>query len=126
MKRLKDVPSDKAFMVNQGGPIKSLYQLADAFEFMSLSSFKHHVSSTKNDFSNWVADVIDDSTLALKLKSLKTKKQMENAVRTRITELEHELLPANASKNILKMGMVDFVIGLVIGLVAGLIIASFL
>ena len=124
MKRLKPVSLDKVFYVFEGGTVNSLYQLADALSAMPAKSFSHHVSAVKNDFANWVRDVIDDSELALKLSLQKTRGQMESAVRGRIKELEAIHMPANASKSILRRGVVDFVIGLVVGVVAGLIIAS--
>ncbi len=126
MKRLKNVPLEKVFYVHEGGTIRNLYELADAFSSMKQSSFSHHVSEFSNDFANWVRDVVDDGHLALKLSLQKTRGGMERAVRERIKELEEQHLPAQASKSILRRGIVDFVIGLVIGIVAGLLVASLL
>lgn len=126
MKRLKNVPIDKAFYVYEGGTIRNLYELAEALSLMKTASFNHHVSAGRNDFANWVRDVIDDSVLASGLMLSKGKSQMEKEVRERIKELEHEHLPAHASNSILRRGAFDFVIGIVIGFVIGLIIASFI
>ena len=93
---------------------------------MKQSSFNHHVSELRNDFANWVRDVVDDSTLALKLSLQKSRKDMEKAVRERIKELEEQHMPAHASTSILRRGVVDFIIGLVIGVVAGILIGSIL
>lgn len=126
MKRLKGVGHEKAFHVYGGGIIHSLYELAEALSSMQPASFRHHVSDSKNDFANWVRDVFDDNSLSVRLSAKKNRKQMENAVRERVRELEHELMPARASGSLLMRGIVDFIIGLVIGLVAGILIGSFL
>jgi len=126
MKQLRNVPADKVFYVFEGGHINSIYQLADTLSSISAKSFNHHVSSLRNDFANWVRDVIQDSELAPVLAALKTRTHMEKAVRERIKELEAQSLPAHSSTNLLKSGVVDFVIGLIVGAVAGLIIASLL
>ncbi len=125
MKRLKGVKKENAFNVHEGNSIHSLYDLAETLKSMPTESFKHHVSETKNDFASWVRDVFEDSVLAARLSSRKTRTAMENAVRARIKELEHELMPAHASKKIFSRGIIDFLIGLVIGLVAGILVASF-
>ena len=126
MNRLKNGTQDKAFFVYEGGAIKNLYELEDTLASMKQSSFSHHVSTVRNDFSNWVRDVVGDSSLALTLSLKKTRKEMENAVKERINELEEQHMPAHASKSMLNRVIVDFVIGLVIGIVAGLLIGSFL
>jgi len=126
MKRLNGVKHDSAFRLYKGGTIHSLYDLAEAFASMPAETFRHHVTETRNDFASWVRDVFEDSALASKLNAKKTKGQMESAVRQRIKELEHELMPAHASARILKSGMLQFILGFVIGFVAGMIICSFL
>jgi len=126
MKRLKNVPIDKAFYVHEGGTIRSLYELAEALSLMKPASFNHHVSPGRNDFANWVRDVIDDSVLASMLMLSKSKGQMEKEVRERIKDLEHEHLPAHASQSIIRSGAFDFAVGIVIGFIIGLIIASFI
>jgi len=126
MKQLKPVPQDKIFYVYEGGTINSLYQLADSLASMPAKSFNHHVTPTRNDFANWVRDVIQDSVLAQRISSQKSKALMEKTVRERIHELEEQHMPAHASKNIIRKGIFDFIIGLIVGVVAGLILASVL
>jgi hypothetical protein len=126
MKRLKNVSPERVFYVHEGGTIKNLYELAENLASMKQSSFSHHVSQFRNDFANWVRDVVDDSILAMRLSLQRDRKQMEKNVRQRIKELEQEHLPAHASKSFLRTGIIDFVVGMVIGIVAGLILASFI
>ena len=126
MRQLKSVSQDKVFYVFEGPVIKNLYELAEALLAMSQKSFSHHVNSSKNDFANWVRDVVDDAILALRLSAQRDKREMEKIVKARIKELEIEHMPAHASKNLLKSGAVDFTIGLVVGIIAGLILASLL
>jgi hypothetical protein len=85
---LANVPPEKAFWVNNDGVLNNLDELASALKEMSMEQFQHHVSKEKNDFSNWIRDVIGDVTLANKLRRLKTKSAAVKAVRLRILQLK--------------------------------------
>jgi len=61
---LGDVPHDKVFWCRDGRMLKNLDELAIALRKMSEETFRYHVTGDKNDFSNWVRDVIGDLTLA--------------------------------------------------------------
>ena len=67
-KRLGDVPQDKQFLCQDGRVLKNLRDLEVAFRQMSDDTFHHHATETRNDFSNWVRDVIGDEKLARDLK----------------------------------------------------------
>ncbi len=55
---------------------------------MSFETFHYHVNPYKNDFANWVNDVIGDKILADELRKVKTRKSMARHVRMRIKQLE--------------------------------------
>jgi len=42
--------------------------------------FNHHVNNSRNDFANWVNDILEEKTLAEDLKSLKNIRDMELAI----------------------------------------------
>jgi hypothetical protein len=81
---LGDVPADKVFWVNNGGILKNLGELAVAFKEISNEQFAFHVNKEKNDFSNWVKDVVGDKALAGSLLKTKTKAAALKAVKARI------------------------------------------
>ena len=67
--------------------IRNLHELADGFKHMSVKVFDDHVDHGKNDFYNWIIDVIEDDILGETIKDLKDKDQMAAVVAKRIQEL---------------------------------------
>lgn len=61
---LADVPQEHVFWCCDGRILKNLGELCDALGAMSDDAFAYHVNAAKNDFSNWVKDVIKDDSLA--------------------------------------------------------------
>lgn len=84
---LRDVEGDKCFWANNGAVIKNLYELYNSLETMDEATFSHHVNELRNDFYNWVNDVIKDRKLADKLAGIKTKAEAAKSVKERISEL---------------------------------------
>jgi len=124
---LRDVKNPSAFNLHMGVSLHSLKDLAEALDIMSDTTFKHHVSDKKNDFGNWVGDVLMDKQLAADIKNLKTKTSILKKVDERIEELEYRLSQSHiTTKEILGFGAVDFIVGLIIGLLGGLVLASLL
>ncbi|MCX8147098.1 MAG: DUF5752 family protein [Candidatus Woesearchaeota archaeon] len=124
-KILSDAPPEKVFKLHMGTNIKNLRELAEALEIMADRTFEHHVTNEKNDFSNWVNDVIGDHELAEKIKKAKTREEMIGIVRKRVDFLErkpveHEL----CKKEFMSCGARDFAIGTLVGFVVGVIIAA--
>ncbi len=65
---LAKVPEEYVFRCNDGGLMSDMKGLAQALNRMSDETFTYHANETKNDFSNWVTDIIGDSELASKLR----------------------------------------------------------
>jgi hypothetical protein len=84
---LGDVPGDKVFWVNNGGTLKNLDELAVALKELSDEQYNFHVNAGKNDFSNWVKDVICDKVLAGALSRSKSKATAARLVKARIAQL---------------------------------------
>ena len=64
---LADVPQEFAFWVCDGQILKNLRELRDAFAVMNDYTFTYHVNEAKNDFHNWVKDIVRDDMLATQL-----------------------------------------------------------
>jgi hypothetical protein len=90
-KRLNDVPGDVVFHCYDGQTLKSLKELQTALAGMDREVFNHHVAEGKNDFSNWVRDVISDEKLANDLEKSLNREQAAKAVSSRIAFLESKL-----------------------------------
>jgi len=91
-KRLGDVSEEKRFWCQDGRVLKNLQELETALREMEDDTFRHHVSEARNDFSNWVKDVIGDDKLAGDLSRSKTRAQAAKNVADRITWLKSKLL----------------------------------
>lgn len=123
VKELGNVPAENAFVLFNGPKINNLYELSEALENMKDTSFRHHVTGQKNDFSNWLRDVIGDNELAAKLLTTNNRSRMASLVKDRIGRFE-ALESTSHTNALLKYGILDFLIGAIIGIVAGIIIAS--
>ncbi|TAL57528.1 MAG: hypothetical protein EPN86_01885 [Nanoarchaeota archaeon] len=53
--------------LSNGMVVKSLDDLSEAVSAMSEATFHYHVNVERNDFANWIQDVIGDKDLAMKL-----------------------------------------------------------
>ncbi len=82
------VPDDKVFWCCDGRVFRNLRDLAEALKEMSGELYKHHVNSEKNDFSNWVHDVVGDVTLAYQLRKAKSRVTAARRVKERLDWLQ--------------------------------------
>ena len=87
-KYLSDVAPEQCFWVNNGPILKNLDELASMLPELNDEIFNHHVNNEKNDFSNWIRDVIGDQALANDLLSSKSKYSALNKIRNRLNSLK--------------------------------------
>ena len=73
-KTLVNAPEDKVFWVHDGPKLRNLVDLRDLLQGLKESMFKFHVSEAKNDFANWINDVLGEAELAKKLRKIKSKR----------------------------------------------------
>ena len=83
-----EVPEDKRFWCYDGRVFKSLQELEAAFNEMTEETFRYHSNETKNDFSNWVRDVIGDEKMALDLQKSTSAAKAAKIVATRVAWLK--------------------------------------
>lgn len=86
--KLENVPQDKGFYCHDGRVAKNLEELAAALRQMGEETFRYHANESKNDFSNWVRDVIADATLAKQLKQASSREAAARAVETKLNWLK--------------------------------------
>lgn len=85
---LADVAPEKCFWVNNGPIIHNIYEFATVLITMNPETFRHHVSTKKNDFRNWASDVLMDTKLARQLGTAQSQKAAAACVKKRIKEME--------------------------------------
>jgi len=86
-KLLAKVPEEYVFWCCDGSIFRDMKELAEGLAAMSDDIFAHHANSEKNDFSNWLRDVIKDEKLAKDLQNVLDRNEAARTVVTRITIL---------------------------------------
>lgn len=82
---LKEAPHpDLYFRLQNGVKLKGLCDLAEVLPEMDDAAFHRHVSGGKNEFGDWVRNVIGDKTLANKLDLLENREDFSRAVNVRV------------------------------------------
>ena len=87
-KMLGNVPEEKVFWCSHGKVLKNMPELETALKEMSEETFSYHSNEIKNDFSNWVRDVIGDEKLAGDLWVSTTQAQAARSVSDRVAYLK--------------------------------------
>ncbi len=85
---LANVPEHFVFRCRDGSEFWNLRDLARAVSSMKEDVFSFHVNSQKNDFGNWVADVIGDHALARELWETKNPSTTLRRLAERVAFLE--------------------------------------
>jgi len=60
----ENVPDQFVFYVRDGKVLKNLKELVAALDRMTDDVFNHHANREKNDFSNWIKDIMQHHDLA--------------------------------------------------------------
>jgi hypothetical protein len=90
-RRLSAVGDEKRFWCHDGKLIKNLGELEKALNEMSDETFHYHSSEGRNDFSNWIRDVVGDNKLTNDLSKAKSRIQASKAVAQRISFLQSKV-----------------------------------
>ena len=93
---LSDVESSNEFRLASGKNIKNVYELASDLKAMDDKTFSYYCNSEKDDFANWIGDVLKDRVIAEHLKRVKNRRLYIKILEKAIEHLEfrHE---ANSS-----------------------------
>ena len=86
-KLLLKVPEEYVFCCHDGTIFRDMKELADNLTAMSDEIYIYHVTPERNDFANWVRDVIKDDDLANELALATDKSQATEYVKVRLTFL---------------------------------------
>ncbi len=86
-KFLDDVPQEHVFWCCDGRIFRNMKELGDAFGTMTDETFAYHSNTDKNDFSNWVRDIIKDEKLAGDIAKSLNRAQAANIVAQRMAFL---------------------------------------
>ena len=91
-KRLLDnVPEEYVFRCCDGSILHSVKELGAALKTMTDETYAFHVTTGKNDFTNWVRDIVKDERLAKNLQKAPNQAQAAKLVDSRISLLSKRL-----------------------------------
>jgi len=79
---------EKYFYFKSGAIARSLKELESLVSNMPNEIFQEHVNTEINDFAIWVKDVVGDRRLAKHLEAARTKKEITNLLKRRVSWLE--------------------------------------
>ncbi len=71
-----DIRPEHYFVLSNGEKLRNLTELIESLKTMSPEIYFYHVNEQKNDFANWIHDVMGLSDLAQNVKLSKNKEQM--------------------------------------------------
>ena len=83
-KSVAKVPAEVVFWCHDGGIFSDLRELAEGLAAMSDETFFYHSNPDKQDFANWVRDVIEDALLAEELAMAASRLQAAECVTDRL------------------------------------------
>jgi len=89
---LADVPKEYAFRCHDGLILQSMKQLGSALNSMTDETYVFHANTKKNDFSNWVRDIIKDGILANDLQKATNRAQAAKLVTNRMAILSKKVV----------------------------------
>ena len=90
-KMLGNVPEENVFRCCDGHAMVNMSELNDALGNISDETFAFHANQAKNDFSNWVRDIIKDEKLARDLSKATDRLQAAKSVAARLSFLQKRL-----------------------------------
>ena len=84
---LADVPEEFVFRCGNSHVLRNMKDLANELKSMPDNDYAFHANDGKNDFVNWVRDIIKDDILVNELKRAPNRAQAANAVANRVASL---------------------------------------
>lgn len=80
LKPLAQAYNDKCFWVENGPVLSNLRDLNRALTAMTEKQYEHHVHSSRNDFAQWVEQVLADKECADSLRKADSRKEASKVV----------------------------------------------
>jgi hypothetical protein len=137
---MADVEPQHYFVTKDGRQIKNMRELAEVLEKMNEDVFTYHVNAQKNDFSNWLKDVIRDEELAKEIAG-RSKAETASKISSKVARLnkikenlqrieEHEKKAYEELQKTIRSKernpIQDYVYGIIIGTITGLMLGTLL
>ncbi|MEK6967498.1 MAG: DUF5752 family protein [Nanoarchaeota archaeon] len=99
---LARTPEQVSFWLCTNKKLYSLRELSATLSAISDEVFRYHVNRDKNDFENWIRDIIQDRELAREISRIKTKETLNRKITDRVEQLTRILKSAKPKKTVKK------------------------
>ncbi len=76
----KDVPVEYSFWLCDGREVRNTAQLAKFAHTMSDETYDYHANMQKNDFADWIRDIVKNEELAYNVRKSKNRKEMSAVI----------------------------------------------
>lgn len=93
--RGKNIADEKAFHTVDGYILKNLHELYYYIHNCNDGSFNYHLNSQKNDFANWVSDVLTFPMLSAKMRAANSRIEMADVLKEFLSVSETGINPEN-------------------------------
>lgn len=74
--KAENISPENYFWFNNGKAVKNMNELVEDLKNIDDNTFCHHVNSEKNDFAEWIKNVLKNEELSAKLKSKTSKEEI--------------------------------------------------
>ena len=88
---MADVPEEYVFRCHDGRTLRDMQEFGEAFTQMTDDTFAFHANTDKNDFNNWLKDIIQDEKLARELERSTNRTRAAKNVADRVSFLKEKL-----------------------------------
>ena len=85
---LRTLPDDEAFWLCNNQTVHSLHELAEMLPELDDTTFRYHIQRDRNDFEDWIKNVIGDRELAREIARVKTKQTLAKKITARVRSIE--------------------------------------
>ncbi len=89
---LANVPEEYVFRCHNGHILRNLEELANELKTITPEDYSFHANTEKNDFTNWVRDIIKEERLAGDLQKAQNQAQAIKLVASRVSTLSRRLV----------------------------------
>lgn len=92
----KEAIPDKHFILKSGERVASLKELMEKLDSMSEEVFRAHVTENKNDFANWIKDVLEQKRLSEEVQPKKEKEELLALLKEEEAQVQSKLTQEKA------------------------------
>ncbi len=92
---LSDSAPESCFWLCDGQILKSMEDLSRALKSMNDDVFRYHVNEAKNDFANWIRNILKDQELANNMSKVRDRSRAASIVESRLSSLKRMAPPSS-------------------------------